>query len=316
MLEPHPACRDERVMAAGPLFAVENVSKVFRLRSAAKPWGRRAEVQALSNVCLDIREREVFGIIGESGSGKSTLGFLLADIEAPTSGTIRFRGQALNRMGRGERKRFRQRVQVVFQDSGSALNPRRKIGAVLRDSLTLSGLPGARHEHALKELLVSVGLAMQHADRYPHQLSGGQRQRVGIARALAMQPEVLIADEPASALDVSVQAQILNLLLDLREKLNLTIVLISHDIAVVHHASDRIAVMRGGEVLETNTAEEVIRAPCHDYTRSLIAAVPKGLRDPTAETAPFVIAGLDPAIHLFGKRMDPRAKPAGDDCSA
>jgi ABC-type glutathione transport system ATPase component len=182
-------------------------------------------------------------------------------------------------MGRGEHKRFRQKVQVVFQDSASALNPRRKIGAVLRDSLTLRGLSRARHEQALNELLVSVGLAMHHADRYPHQLSGGQRQRVGIARALAMQPEVLIADEPASALDVSVQAQILNLLLDLREKLNLTIVLISHDIAVVHHASDRITVMRGGEVLETNAAEEVIRAPRHDYTRTLIAAVPKGLRE-------------------------------------
>jgi ABC-type oligopeptide transport system ATPase subunit len=266
-------------MAKRPLFVVENVSKIFRLRSSREPWGWHGEVNALSNVSLEIHEGEVFGIIGESGSGKSTLGFLLADIEAPTSGTIRFRGQALNQMGRGERKRFRQRVQVVFQDSGSALNPRRKVGAVLRDSLTLRGLPRAERERALNEVLASVGLALQHADRYPHQLSGGQRQRVGIARALAMHPEVLIADEPASALDVSVQAQILNLLLDLREKLNLAIVLISHDIAVVHHASDRIAVMRGGEILETNTAEQILRAPCHDYTRTLIAAVPKGLRD-------------------------------------
>jgi ABC-type oligopeptide transport system ATPase subunit len=239
-------------------------------------------VKAVANVCLEINEGEVFGVIGESGSGKSTLGYMLADIEPPSVGTIRFRGTPIKGMSRRERQHFRQKVQVVFQDSGSALNPRRKIGAILKDSLRLRGVPRDQRNGEMKELLVSVGLAMQHANRYPHQLSGGQRQRVGIARALAMQPEVLIADEPAPALDVSVQGQILNLLLDLRAKLNLTIVLISHDIAVVNHVSDRIAVMCMGEVVEAGVAAEVIHAPRHPYTRSLVCAVPKGIESQAA----------------------------------
>jgi ABC-type oligopeptide transport system ATPase subunit len=267
-----------------PLLAVENVSKVYQLRPPLLTWRRapRNEVKAVANVCLEINEGEVFGVIGESGSGKSTLGYMLADIEPPSVGTIRFRGTPIKGMSRRERQHFRQKVQVVFQDSGSALNPRRKIGATLKDSLRLRGVARDQRNGEMKELLVSVGLAMQHANRYPHQLSGGQRQRVGIARALAMQPEILIADEPASALDVSVQGQILNLLLDLRAKLNLTIALISHDIAVVNHVSDRIAVMCMGEVVEAGTPAAVIHTPRHPYTQSLIGAVPKGIESQAA----------------------------------
>jgi ABC-type oligopeptide transport system ATPase subunit len=267
-----------RLMQSVPLFAVENVCKTFALRRSPLRWGRPAdEVRAVADVNLEICEGEVFGIIGESGSGKTTLGFALGDIEAPSAGNIKFRGESLHDMSRRQRRRFRQKVQVVFQDSGSALNPRRKVGAILRDSLRLRGLPREHRERAMEELLVSVGLSMQHAGRYPHQLSGGQRQRIGIARALAMQPEVLIADEPASALDVSVQGQIINLLLELRRKLNLTIILISHDIAIVHHVSDRIAVMCAGEIVETGSASDVIKAPRHPYTHSLIAAIPRGI---------------------------------------
>jgi ABC-type oligopeptide transport system ATPase subunit len=284
LLESRFPVAEGRLMQSGTLFAVENVCKTFALRRSPLQWRRPAdEVRAVADVNLEICEGEVFGIIGESGSGKTTLGFVLADIEAPSSGTIKIRGRSLQDMSRRDRKRFRQKVQVVFQDSSSALNPRRKVGAILRDSLRLQGLAREHRERAMEELLGSVGLSMQHAGRYPHQLSGGQRQRIGIARALAMQPEVLIADEPASALDVSVQGQIINLLLELRRKLNLTIILISHDIAIVHHVSDRIAVMCAGEIVETGSASDVIKAPRHPYTRSLIAAIPRGIEARTGE---------------------------------
>jgi ABC-type oligopeptide transport system ATPase subunit len=264
-------------MPDAPLFAGENVAKTFRLRAAPLLGPRRVEVRALAGISFEIARGEVFGIIGESGSGKTTLGLALADIDPPTSGTIRFLGASLREMSRAQRTGFRHKVQMVFQDSGSALNPRRTVGAALRDSLKLGGLPRGKRSEALEKLLAGVGLSLQHAGRYPHQLSGGQRQRIGIARALAMNPEVLIADEPASALDVSVQAQIINLLLELRRNLNLTIVLISHDIAIVHNISDRLAVMRAGEIVETGRASEVVAAPRHPYTKALIAAVPKGL---------------------------------------
>lgn len=263
-----------------PILEVKEVSKTFLL---GRPFfsslaSASAEFRALSDVSLQIRRGEVFGLIGESGSGKSTLGYLLGGLERPTSGSIRFCKTPLDAMDRQERRRFRQKTQIVFQDSGSALNPRRKIGSTLQDSLRLAGVARSERTARLRALLHMVGLAANHAARYPHQLSGGQRQRVGIARALAMEPDVLIADEPVSALDVSVQAQIINLLLDLRRDLDLTIVLISHDIGVVAHATDRVAVMRRGEIVETGATADVIHAPKHPYTRALISAVPKGLR--------------------------------------
>jgi ABC-type oligopeptide transport system ATPase subunit len=274
-------------MQNAPLFIGENVAKTFRLRAA--PFlgsSRRVEVRALAGISFEIRRGEAFGIIGESGSGKTTLGLALADIDPPTAGTIRFLGTPLQDMSRVERIQFRHKVQMVFQDSGSALNPRRTVGAALRDSLRLGGLSRGQRSEALEKLLASVGLSLQHANRYPHQLSGGQRQRIGIARALAMNPEVLIADEPASALDVSVQAQIINLLLDLRRNLNLTIVLISHDIAIVHNISDRLAVMQAGQIIETARPTEIVTAPQHPYTKFLISAVPKGIEAQVADRGP------------------------------
>jgi peptide/nickel transport system ATP-binding protein len=283
MLEPgrYSLDREGELMRQGSLvFDVQRVSKTFQLSHSILSELRRtpAELKALSEVSVQIRRGEVFGLIGESGSGKSTLGYLLGGIEEPTSGSVTFCDTPLHAMGRQERRRFRQKTQIVFQDSGSALNPRRKVGSTLRDSLRLAGVPRSERAAGLRTILQMVGLAVDHAIRFPHQLSGGQRQRVGIARALAMKPDVLIADEPVSALDVSVQAQIINLLLDLRRELDLTIVLISHDIGVVAHATDRVAVMRGGEIVETGATAEVIHAPKHPYTRALISAVPKGLR--------------------------------------
>jgi ABC-type glutathione transport system ATPase component len=212
-------------MQDAPLFELQDVSKTFPLARPYFPFGRkRSEIRAVSNVSLQINHGEVFGVIGESGSGKSTLGFLMGGIERPSSGSIMFCGKALDAMDRRDRNRFCRTTQLVFQDSASALNPRRKVRAALRDSLRLAGVPRVQRDGAVKSILHLVGLSDEHGLRYPHQLSGGQRQRVGIARALAMEPSVLIADEPVSALDVSVQAQIINLLLDLREKLNLSIV--------------------------------------------------------------------------------------------
>ena len=265
-------------MQDAPLFELQDVSKTFPLARPYFPFGRkRSEIRAVSNVSLQINHGEVFGVIGESGSGKSTLGFLMGGIERPSSGSMMFCGKALDAMDRRDRNRFCRTTQLVFQDLASALNPRRKVRAALRDSLRLAGVPRVQRDGAVKSILHLVGLSDEHGLRYPHQLSGGQRQRVGIARALAMEPSVLIADEPVSALDVSVQAQIINLLLDLREKLNLSIVLISHDIAVVAHSTDRVAVMRQGEIVEMGVAHDVIHSPQHPYTRALISAVPKGL---------------------------------------
>ena len=274
--------------AAPILLEAETVSKVFPVGTGLLPrlWSGRAQVRAVDAVSLSVREGEVVGIIGESGSGKSTLGFLLAGLEQTSSGAVRFRSAPLAGMSRQEWVRFRQRVQVVFQDSGSALNPRRSIYNVLRDSLRLRGLPAPLRPDAVAELLTSVGLSPDHGNRYPHQLSGGQRQRVGIARALAMQPDVIIADEPASALDVSLQGQIINLLLSLRREMKLTIILISHDIAVVKHACDRVAVMFAGKLVELGATLEVIGAPKDPYTQRLIAAVPRGLEGKRTDERP------------------------------
>jgi ABC-type oligopeptide transport system ATPase subunit len=197
-----------------------------------------------------------------------------------SEGQILYKSRPLQQMTRTERLRFRQKVQVVFQDSSSALNPRRTIGGTLRDSLRLGGLRSGERDAAAGELLGKVGLSREYSRRYPHELSGGQRQRVGIARALAMQPEVIIADEPVSALDVSLQGQIINLLLRLQREMDLTIVLISHDIAVVRHSCQRVAVMYEGKLVEIGDVSQVVFEPRHPYTKRLIAAVPKGF-DPS-----------------------------------
>ncbi len=267
-------------MSAGmTLFEAENVSKVFPVGQSVlrRLWSGPRGVKAVDSVTLDVREGEILGIIGESGSGKTTFGFLLANLMPITDGLIRYRSKPLTEMTRAERAHFRRKVQMVFQDSSSALNPRRPVGKILRDSLRLGGTPARERDAAVAKLLTNVGLSPEHGRRYPHELSGGQRQRVGIARALAMKPEVIVADEPVSALDVSLQGQIINLLMRLQAELDLTIVLISHDIAVVRHVCHRIAVMYGGRLVEFGDTSQVVERPRHDYTKRLIAAVPKGL---------------------------------------
>lgn len=282
------------------IFEAENVSKIYSVsRSLLQRFRSTHEgVRAVDSVSLNVRKGEVLGIIGESGSGKTTLGFLLANLEPISCGVIRYCSKPLELMNRQERSNFRRKVQVVFQDSSSALNPRRSVNSALKDSLRLGGTPVGNRDAAVAELLVSVGLSTEHGRRYPHQLSGGQRQRVGIARALAMKPEVIVADEPVSALDVSLQGQIINLLMRLQAELNLTVILISHDIAVVRHVCHRVAVMYGGKLVELGETSQVVDNPQHDYTKRLIAAVPKGLTGRSQQACVLSGEGADSSTTL------------------
>jgi ABC-type oligopeptide transport system ATPase subunit len=229
-------------------------------------------VQALRGVDLDIGYGERFGIVGESGSGKSTLIRLLAGLDRPTSGSIRFAGKDITRVPERSLTFLRRDLQMVFQDPMGSLDPRMKVGDIIREPLVALGHPDARGRVA--ELLDAVGLPAAAADRYPHQFSGGQRQRISIARALSPRPKVLVADEPVSALDVSVRAQILNLLMDLVDGFSLTLVFVSHDLSVVRHVCDTVAVMRDGEIVERGATGSVYDNPQHPYTQALLAAAP------------------------------------------
>ncbi len=261
-------------MAEAPILEVRGLRKSFPLRSGLLS-GRRGEVHAVDGVDLDIEAGETLGLVGESGCGKSTLGRLVLRLIEPTSGSIRFHGVDIANLGRREMKAMRRRMQVVFQDPYASLNPRMTIGEALEEPFVIHGVGtrGDRRER-VAALLRRVGLTPDHASHYPHEFSGGQRQRVGIARALALDPELIIADEPVSALDVSIQAQILNLLADLQAELKLTLLLISHDLRVVRHMSRRVAVMYLGRVIEVAPAAEIFRSPVHPYTELLLDSVP------------------------------------------
>ena len=232
-------------------------------------------MRAVDDVSFEIRQGETLGLVGESGSGKSTTGYAILQLTRPTSGSIRFEGRELVGLSPGELRPIRRRMQIIFQDPYSSLDARMTVGDIVAEPLRVHRV-GDRAElrRRVHELLDNVGIEPAHAGRYPHEFSGGQRQRIGIARALALSPKLLICDEPVSALDVSVQAQILNLLNDLQEALGLTYLFIAHDLAVVRLMSDRIAVMRAGRIVETGDAEAVYTAPSHPYTKALLAAVP------------------------------------------
>jgi ABC-type glutathione transport system ATPase component len=259
------------------LLALEDVSKTYELERRVLPrlLGARKPLQAVKNVSLRVARGGVLGLVGESGCGKSTLAQIIMRLEKETSGRVVFDGADITDLSGRALRPFRPRLQMVFQDSTASLNPRKTVRRALGESLALAGVSSTDRTGAIADLLRQVGLDRSFAERYPHQLSGGQRQRVAIARALAMRPELLVADEPVSSLDVSLQAQILRLLIKLREQLGLTMIFISHDLALVHHLCDEVAVMQAGSIVEHGAAAEVLRHPQHEYTRRLLAAVSK-----------------------------------------
>jgi len=255
-----------------PLVRAENVSRSFRGRAG---WLTRTEVKAVRGVDLTIDQGEAVGVVGESGCGKSTLGRMLLHLLPPSSGRVVFDGRALHDLTPTMRRGLRARMQMIFQDPYGSLDPRRPAGAQIADGLLIHGLADRAQARArVKDLLQRVGLDPGHADRLPHEFSGGQRQRVAIARALATQPEFIVADEPVSALDVSVQAQILTLMADLRSSFGLALLFISHDLHVVRHLCERVVVMYLGRIVEEGKAADLFHAPAHPYTRALIAATP------------------------------------------
>ena len=269
-----PRSRDPMTETPRTLVEVRELTKLFPIRRGL--LRRHAgDVRAVDGVNLDIYRGETLALVGESGSGKSTLGRLILRLIEPTSGSVRLDGTDLLALRREPLRKIRRRMQIIFQDPYSSLNPMMTVRTIVREPLTIHRI-GTRRERDERtmELLRLVGLKPELARRYPHELSGGERQRVGIARAIALDPEFLIADEPVTALDVSVQAQILNLLLELQEKLSLTYLFIAHDLRVVEHVSDRVAVMNRGRIVELQSRVDLFRSPQHELTRELLASIP------------------------------------------
>ncbi len=261
---------------ANLLLEVRDLVKHFPITSGVILTRQVGAVQAVDGIDLDVREGETLGIVGESGCGKSTTARLLMRLLEPTSGSIKFEGREIAGIKGAELKALRREVQMIFQDPYSSLNPRKTIGSIIGEPYIIHGMHTGEGERkkAVTEIMDIVGLNPEHYNRYPHEFSGGQRQRIGVARALALRPKMIIADEPVSALDVSIQAQILNLLRDLQRELGLTLVFIAHDLSVVRHMCDRIAVMYLGKVVELASSEELYSHPRHPYTGALMSAVP------------------------------------------
>lgn len=257
-----------------PILETRSLVRTFSAKPAT--FGKMHQLKAVDGVSLSIEPGETLGLAGESGCGKSTLARLLMDLIPASDGEIFFRGNSLAKMGRQERFAFRKEVQMIFQDPFSSLNPRMRVGDIIGEPLTIhGGYPGSGKRARILELMNKVGLAEEHFTRYPHEFSGGQRQRIGIARALAVSPQVIIADEPVSALDLSIQAQIINLLQALKKEYGLSLLFIAHDLSVVRHMSDRIAIMYLGKIVEIGERDAVFSRFLHPYTEALISAVPR-----------------------------------------
>ena len=272
-LDQAPPLRPSRGEA--PLLEVTDLVKHFPVRRGLLIDREVDRVRAVDGVSFSVAQGETLGLVGESGSGKSTLSRTVLQLLAPTSGSVRFEGREIAGLSRRKMRPLRPEMQMVFQDPYASLNPRKRVGQIVGEPLRVQGrASGAELRGRVQELLERVGLTPAHYDRYPHEFSGGQRQRVGIARALALQPKLIVADEPVSALDVSIRAQILTLLADLQEEFGLTYIFVAHDIGVVRHVSDRIAVMHNGQIVEQGPADQVCERPADAYTRALLAAVP------------------------------------------
>jgi oligopeptide transport system ATP-binding protein len=300
---------------ADTLLKVENLTKHFPIRRGllSRTVG---QVRAVDGVSFEIAKGEVLGLVGESGCGKTTTGRCILRLIEPTSGKVIFDGRDVTAMDRRALRAMRREMQIVFQDPYSSLNPRLTVGSMLGEALAIHHIAkGAAARERIAELLTQVGLSPDHARRYPHEFSGGQRQRVGVARALAVGPRLIVADEPVSALDVSIQAQIINLLRDLQRKLGLTYLFVAHDLAVVEHLSDRVAVMYLGRIVELALREELFRAPQHPYTAALLSAIP--VPDPSRRRRRIVLKGdvPSPANPPSGCPFHPRCFMAQPVCA-
>jgi peptide/nickel transport system ATP-binding protein len=263
-------------MAGETLLEVTDLVKHFPVKSGILIDREVDQVRAVDGISFSIPQGQTLGLVGESGSGKSTACRAVLQLIKPTSGSVKFEGREIAGLSRRQMRPLRREMQMIFQDPYASLNPRKRVGQIVGDPLKRQGVVsgGAARRKRVQELLERVGLQSEHYNRYPHEFSGGQRQRIGIARALALNPKLVIADEPVSALDVSIQAQIINLLDDLQDELGLTYLFVAHDIGVVRHISDRIAVMHHGKIVEEGSADQVCEHPTDPYTRKLLEAVP------------------------------------------
>jgi oligopeptide/dipeptide ABC transporter ATP-binding protein len=303
--------------SSSPLLVVDHLTLYFPVKKGVLLDHVVARVRAVDDVSFTLRAHETLGVVGESGCGKTTLAHCLLHLLSPTSGSIHFRGQDVASMKGASLKDFRRQVQMVFQDPQSSLNPRKRIGQIISSGLNLRGVERSDTGSEIRQLLRQVGLDPDHVNRFPHEFSGGQRQRVGIARAIAVRPSLVVLDEPVSALDVSVQAQVINLLSDLQHEYHLAFIYIAHNLAVVRHVSDRIAVMYLGKIVELSPADELYRKPLHPYTAALLSAIP--VPDLKARGSRRVVArgelpnALEPPP---GCRFHPRCPRADEICRA
>jgi oligopeptide/dipeptide ABC transporter ATP-binding protein len=299
-------------MTTDVLLQADDVVKDFAVK------GRGPQVRAVNGVSLTVRQGETLGLVGETGCGKSTLARCLTRLYELTSGTVVFAGRDISRLSRHQLAPVRRDLQMIFQDPYGSLNPRRRVGSIIGDPLAIHGVAeGPERQRRVQDLMQLVGLNPEHYNRYPAEFSGGQRQRIGVARAVALHPRLIVCDEPVSALDVSIQAQVINLLADLQDELGLAYLFISHDLSVVRHVSDRVAVMYLGEIVETAPARQLYERPRHPYTAALLSAAPVADPDRADQRKPILLAGdvPSPLAPPSGCRFHPRCPKAQPRCA-
>lgn len=284
----------EKILEKETLLKVENLQKYFPIRKGIVVQRHVGDVKAVDGVTFDILRGETLGMVGESGCGKSTIGRTILRLLEPTDGKVTFEGKVLNDLSGEEMRKMRSQMQMIFQDPYASLNPRMRVGDIIGEPILIHGISNrVEREKRVRKLLDVVGLSPYHGARYPHEFSGGQRQRIGIARALSVNPKLIICDEPVSALDVSIQAQVINLLEDLQKEFNLTYLFIAHDLSVVKHISDRVLVMYLGKMVELSNSKELYKNPLHPYTIALLSAIP--VPDPTVKKERIILKGDVPS---------------------